>query len=120
MQGTIEKIWENRNQKGETYWVLLINGQRFSLWDGSLLEGLKEGDRIDFLWKSAGRFKNITKITKLSNGNNKQIRIIRMSCIRSAAELVSDAAINQGEKAELITRLEKQLESYVLGKEKGG
>jgi hypothetical protein len=120
MQGTIKRIWENQSKKGETYWVLLIDGKRFSLWDRNLLQGLKEGERVDFLWKHDRQYKKIININTLSNGNEKDIQIIRMSCIRSAAELLSDMILSLDEKSEVAINLARQFESYVLGKEEGG
>jgi hypothetical protein len=120
MKGIIEKIWENKDKKGEKYWVIAIDGQRYSVWDENLMKNLSEGDLIEFLWKKSGRFRNITKIEKLPEKQalalqeEKSKQIIRMSCIRSAAEILARVEIDPEEKVNKVIKIAKQFEDHVL------
>ena len=57
MQRTIEKIWENQTRDKKKYHVLEIGGEKYSVWDNKLIEGLGEGSRIEYDWKRSGDFK---------------------------------------------------------------
>lgn len=106
MKGTIERIWENQRKDGEKYWVLQIDGQRYSVWDANLLENLSAGDVVDFSYITSGRYKKITRIARAEELQEKRSRAIaRMSCIRSAVELVAGS---EGTP-------EKRFEQHILG-----
>lgn len=120
MKGIIQKIWENKNRKGEKYWVLCIDGQRYSLWDEKSREPLNEGDSVEFEWVQKGDFRNITKIRKLPESEaldfqeRKSRQIIKMSCIRSACELVVRASIKPEQKCKIVIKIAKELEKHVF------
>jgi len=116
MKGTIEKIWENQRKDGEKYWVLAIDGQRYSVWEESLLAGLNPGDAVDFSYTTSGRYKKITRMARAEELQEKRSReIVRMSCIRSAAELVANSEDSPEKKAELVLKLARQFEQHILG-----
>jgi hypothetical protein len=120
MQGIIQKIWENKNRKGEKYWVLCIAGQRYSLWDQKSREPLNKGDLVELGWMQKGDFRNITKLRRLSETEaldfqeRKSRQIIRMSCIRSACELVARASMKPKQKCKVVIKIAKELENHVF------
>jgi hypothetical protein len=96
MRGAIEKIWENKTKDDKKYHVLEIGGEKYSVWDSKLLDGIEEGATVDYEWKASGDFKKITGIQKIENDfkpeayipDRKSMEIIRMSCLRSASEIL--------------------------------
>ena len=117
MKGTVEKIWDNESRNGQRYLGLSIEGQRYTLWEEKYFDQLQEGDVIDFEWKKSGRFKNITKITTNDDDNyyqeKRQISIIRMSCLKSASELISDSEIEADKRADIAIDFARKFEDYI-------
>lgn len=119
-KGKIEKIWENKTRDGTPYWVLAINGDRYSAFEQEMLHGLQEGDEIEFDWKQAGRYRNLAELRKLSASRadapyDRDLSIVRMSCLRSAAELLAYQRLGLEKKGELVVDLAARFEAYVLG-----
>lgn len=117
MKGRIEKIWDNESRNGQRYLGLSIDGQRYTLWEDQYFDQLQEGDVIDFEWKKSGRFKNITEIKYNNEDNNypeKKLKsIIRMSCLKSASELISDSDIEAGKRADTAIEFARKFEDYI-------
>lgn len=117
MKGQIEKIWDNESRNGQRYLGLAIDGQRYTLWEEQYFDQLQEGDVIDFEWNKSGRFKNITKIAYANNGSKYQEKklqsIIRMSCLKSASELISGSDVEPGNMAEMAIDFAKKFEDYI-------
>jgi hypothetical protein len=116
MKGQIEKIWDNESRNGQRYLGLSIDGQRYTLWDEKYFGRLEEGDVIDFEWKKSGKFKNITKINLDEDDGfmeRRQASIIRMSCLKSASELIADSEIEPGKRADLAIEFARKFEDYV-------
>jgi hypothetical protein len=124
MKGQIEKIWDNESRNGQRYLGLSIDGQRYTLWDEKYFDRLEEGDAIDFEWKKSGKFKNITKINLNEEGydfmERRQAGIIRMSCLKSASELISDSEIEPEKRADLAITFARKFEDYVREGREGG
>jgi len=132
MKGIIDKIWENKTKEGKRYWVLNIGGENYSVWDKRHMEGLQEGIAVDYDWSQSGDFRKVTGIRKLDappyldpedriDGRSQQI--VRMSCIKSAAALVSSAEADPDEKGEITIGIARKFEKYVVegnGEEKEG
>jgi len=103
MQGTIGKIWQNQRQDGSQYWVLSIDGQRYTTFAKELAEGISEGDRVEFSFFNSGGYRKIAAIQRLSSRaptatNNsplsgESLRIIRMNCLRTAAEMLKGSKL---------------------------
>lgn len=111
MRGTIEKIWENKTKNGKKYWVISVDGKRYSVWNEELLKGLAVGDAVELSWTGSGRFMNVSKIVKLSVAeDSKAMQIIRMSCLRSAVEFFSGS---RRPRLERVLSLAKTFEDYV-------
>jgi hypothetical protein len=120
MKGNVEKIWENETANGKQYWVLQIGDDRYSVWEPELVAGLVEGDAVDYDWKKSGQYKKITSLARYplqdvpqSPGERKNSQIIRMSCLRSATEILSGFEEKLEKKVEMALNIAKQFESYV-------
>jgi hypothetical protein len=117
MKGTVEKIWENESRSGQRYLGVSIDGQRYTLWDEKYFDLINEGEVIDFDWKKSGRYKNITEIAMKNDDNdysNRRLKsIIRMSCLKSASELISDSDIETEKRADLAIDFAKKFENYI-------
>jgi len=124
MKGVIEKIWENKTDDGKPYLVLRIGGEKYSVWDKKYMEGLEEGEAVEYESAQSGKFKKITDIKKIElepgmdppekrTRDRNRLEIVRMSCIRSAAALVADFGAQPEEKAEITLGLARRFEKYV-------
>ena len=116
MKGEIEKIWDNESRNGERYLGLSVDGQRYTLWEEKYFDKLKEGDVIDFEWKKSGKYKNITKINTNDFDDfmeRKQESIIRMSCLKSASELIAGSDLEPGKRADMALDFAMKFENYV-------
>lgn len=118
MKGTVEKIWENKSRAGQKYLALSIDGQKYSLWEEKYFDQIHEGEVVDFDWKKSGKFRNITRIAPIDEDNfysdKRQRSIIRMSCLRSASELLSDSGIELDKKPDLTIEVARKFEKYIM------
>ena len=73
---------------------------------------------VDFDWKKSGKFRNITRIAPIDEDNfysdRRQRSIIRMSCLRSASELLSDSGIELDKKPDLTIEVARKFEKYIM------
>lgn len=129
MKGKIEKIWENETKDNKAYHVLDIAGDRYSVWDPKLVEGLAEGSYVEFDWQKSGNFKKITDLKKIDMApdldspykpNRKSMEIIRMSCVRSASNILQGIYIDPVEKTSKALDIAREFENYVLDNEDEG
>jgi hypothetical protein len=123
MKGEVEKVWKNETSDGRKYEVFQIGGQRYSLWEEEYLDKIQEGQPLEFDFRESGDFKNISKIygaetgakqpegeektPKYDDGRNK--RIVRMSCLRSAAGVLTESTIPCEKRPEILGQDEKDL-----------
>ncbi len=124
MQGTVEKIWQNQRQDGSQYWMLSIDGQRYTTFAKELAEGISEGDRVEFSFYNSGRYRKIAAIQRLSSRaptatknsplSAESLRIIRMNCLRTAAEILKDSKLLPEQRLSVVTTIAQQLQQYVL------
>ena len=125
MRGVIEKIWENKTQNNKRYHVVEIGGEKYSVWDSALMEGITEGARVEYDWKKSGNFKKITGLQKIDESqmseayqsDRKSREIIRISCLRSASELLYGLYFDPDEKAEKALDIARRFERYVSGED---
>jgi len=117
MQGRINKIWENESKDGKKYWVLGIDGRRYSVWDEDYMKDLGEGSLIEYSCKKSGKYNNITDIKKIQTdepySNRKDEQIIRMSCLKSASELLSGIDLEPEKKADVAIGIARKFQKYV-------
>ena len=133
MKGEIERIWKNKTGDGRFYNVLLIGGERYSLWEEGYLDKLHEGQTLEFDFSEAGDYKNISKIydpagAKKPSENDalppepqandyqqgqKARQIVRMSSLRSASQILGGSRIPAGERAGKTIEIAKKFEKYI-------
>jgi hypothetical protein len=127
MKGEVEKVWKNETSDGRKYEVFQIGGQRYSLWEEEYLDKIQEGQPLEFDFRESGDFKNISKIygaetgakqpegeektPKYDDGRNK--RIVRMSCLRSAAGVLTGSTIPCEKRADKTIEIAKKFEKYI-------
>jgi hypothetical protein len=123
MQGVIEKIWENETKDKKPYHVLEIGGEKYSVWDAKLMEGLSEGARVEYEWKKSGDFRKITDLKPIEMGlepvryhpGRKSMEIVRMSCLKSASEILCGLFIDPDVKTRKAVEIAREFEKYVTG-----
>ncbi len=120
MLGRIEKLWENETDKGQPYQVLAIGDHRYSLWDKKQFGKFAEGDTVEFDWKKAGEYKNITTIEVVEtcdNGSNgsssKNERIVKMSSLKTAGMVLGPLDMEPKEKVLLTVDTARYFEKYI-------
>jgi len=81
---------------------------------------LQEGDIVEYDWKKAGEFKNITTIELTEAGNNdyngsngKDQRIVKMSCLKSAGMVLGPMDIEPKRKVLAAVSVAKYFEQYI-------
>jgi len=124
VQGTVQRVWCNRRADGSKYWVFSIDGRRYSTWNRDMAEGIRVGDRVEFAFTDSGRYRNLTALTRLPASRPwsadslgmqpKSLRVVRMNCLRIAAELVKETTLLPEQKLAIATTMAKRLERHVL------
>ena len=118
MKGKIEAIEIRDLEDGRSYASLVIDGEKYSLWDKDMMQRLREGDIVQYEWKQSGNFRNITSIEPENDRNylsEKDRTIVRMSCLKSASEILSTAQLEIEKKGDFALEMAKYFEKYVLG-----
>ena len=126
MQGTVDKLWRNQRPDGSEYWVLSIDGQRYSAFEPDLMRGIEAGHRVEFAFTQSRGHRNLTALKRLSPGpgdtstlpspSPEALRIVRTSCLRTAAELLSGSTMLPEQKLLAAAKMAERLEEHVLGK----
>lgn len=129
VEGEVEKILEGETRNGDGYLVVRICGQGYFDWhELSEKEGVHVGDcvRVDF---EPGQWPRIQKIEKISEGENagasgpgasaleraerREGRIVRLSCLRTAAELLSQSDLGYEDKKAEVLVLAEEMAAWV-------
>jgi len=124
MQGTVNKVWHNHRADGSEFWVLSVDGQRYSTWDRSLIKDVREGDPVEFAFTHSGRYRSLTALKRLPGPPSitsdrlgpspASLRIVRMNCLRTAAEMLKDTTLLPEQKVSLSIAMAKTLEKHVM------
>jgi len=124
VQGTVEKIWHNRRADGTEYWVLTIDGKRYSTWDSEHVAYIREGESVEFAFTQSGRFLNLTAIRRIDGTvriSSDKIRVnnecrcnVRINCLRTAAEMLKGSTSLPEQKVDLAINMAQNFEKYVL------
>jgi hypothetical protein len=122
MKGKIDKIWQNETADGRRYDVLQIGGEKYSLWDEKYFGRIQEGQVLDFKFRESGDFRNITEIyepTGQQTSDRKDYaqerlkKIIKMSCLKSASEVLSGSKIPYADRAGKAIEIARRFERYI-------
>lgn len=131
IKGRIEDIKLKLAKNGNKYISLQVDGQRYAVWDQSLLAKVHVGDVVEYKAEPKGRFSELTYLEVVETGNNDMAafnsydemrtkQIVRMSCIKSASSIVSGMDLMPEEKPEKTIGVAKQFEKYVFGNSRKG
>ena len=119
MLGRIDQLWDNKTDKGQPYQVLAIGDDRYSFWDKKQFGKFRKGDTVEFDWKQAGEYKNITTIelseadNNYNNSNGKDKRMAKMSCLKSASRVLGPMDIEPNKKIRATVSVAKYFERYI-------
>ena len=121
MRGIIDQVWENESRNGQKYLTVQIEGERYSVWDTEYFDVLAPGATIDYDTKQSGNFKHLTDIEPVKNQevpsyrpNNKDTQITRMSCLKSASEILAPVQLDPDTKREMVIDTARYFERYVF------
>jgi hypothetical protein len=140
MRGTIEQVWENESKKGQKYFNVQIGGERYSVWDEKYFSRLQQGAEVEYDVRQSGRFRHLTEVKPVdgngngnghgngngqANGgseegyrfNGKDTQIARMSCLKSASEIVAPHQADPVTKRTLVVDAARYFERYVFGED---
>jgi len=123
MKGIIEQIWENESKNGQQYLTVQIDGERYSVWDDKHFDQLQEGTEIEYEFRQSGNFKNITEVSNPAQSeqndgppmyhNDRDRQITRLSCLKSAAQILAPAQVDPDAKRDLVIDTARVFERYV-------
>jgi hypothetical protein len=123
MRGVIDQVWENESRNGQKYLtVQMADGERYSVWDTEYFELLAPGATINYDTKQSGNFRHLTDIEQVDNNgefppyqpNNKEKQIARMSCLKSASEILAPVQLDPDSKREMVIGTARYFERYVF------
>jgi hypothetical protein len=118
-QGYVEKIWENQRE-GKRYWTLRIDGERYTCWDPKIVEGVQEGSLVAYQYKQQNKYRHLTELNLVSSSSEpykeREVRMIRMSALRSAVTLLSEVEeLEYKERVKTTLQTARYFERYILG-----
>ena len=120
MRGVVEQVWENESRNGQPYLTVQINGERYTVWDTKYFDQLREGAEIEYEFRQSGNFKNITEVRSPSEEqqpqtyqNDRDRQITRLSCLKSAAEILAPAQLDPDTKRQLVIDTARVFERHV-------
>ena len=120
MLGRIDQLWDNKTDKGQPYQVLAIGDDRYSFWDKKQFGKFRKGDTVEFDWKKAGEYKNITTIEVVETGNDgsngsngKNERIVKMSSLKTAGMVLGPLDIEPNKKIRATVSVAQYFERYI-------
>ena len=124
MQGIVDDIQRKERTNGAEYWIVSISGQRYSAWDKKTFEDVLAGDQVDFTFTTSGRYRNLKSMRRLPPASfvtadnlllaPEPLRIIRMNCLRTAAEMLRESTLLPEQKLALVQTMAERLEQHVL------
>ena len=124
VRGTVDDIQRKERTNGTEYWIVSISGQRYSAWDKKIVEDVLAGDQVDFTFTTSGRYRNLKSVRRLPPGSfvtadnllvaPEPLRIIRMNCLRTSAEMLRESTLLPEQKLSLVQTMAERLEQHVL------
>jgi len=124
VKGIVDRIWRNERDDGSQYWVISIDGQRYSAFDKQVVGEVQEGESVEFAYTKSGRYKNLTALKRTGASafttadrlsiRSESLRIVRMSCLRTAAEMLKDTTLLPEQKVALAINMAQKMEKHIL------
>ncbi len=128
MFGFIESIRGNGAGGDGASWTLRISGRDYVIANGDVVRQLQPGDAVQFFYLQEGERCKILRLSKVPNrgpasspwprhDDERGKRISRMSCLKTAAQILDSKRLEPTRKAELVVEIARLLERYVLGED---
>jgi len=120
MRGIIDKVWASQAKDGTPYRVLVIGGEKYSLWDTKYFNHATEGAEVEYDVKESGEFRNITRLGSANAiepdiPTGRDLRIMRTSALKCATEIAAGYRSNYDETVERTLELANRFEKYIHG-----
>jgi len=116
--GRIEDVARKKAKNGTPYASVRIDGENYTCWDDALISKLETGQDVDYEWEQSGKFKKIIDIEPVLDDLDltpKDLRILRMSALRSASYLEIGLDVPLEEKLRTTLETSRAFERYILG-----
>ena len=131
MRGTIEGIVERTSRSGKRYWLVTIDSNRFYAWEPKYAKSFDSGQMVGYEWRDSGDYRSITSMEMVTDDGQeaepnyppmdpRDMRIVRMSCLRSAAEVLQGYGRDDSEVDETVLDMAREFERYILENGKDG
>lgn len=127
MRGVIEQIYDNTSKDGKPYKVIVINGERYGVWDTKLFPVCIIGSVVEFQITQKGEYKNITEMQIAGDMPPQKIKprettMIKMNALNNSVNLLkimSDLKILVPQEAtpERAMQIADRFISYIGGEE---
>ena len=117
-KGRIEDVARKKAKNGTPYASVRIDGENYTCWDDALISKLESGQDVDYQWEQSGKFKKIIDIEPALDDlelSPKDLRILRMSALRSASYLEIGLDVPLEEKLRTTLETSRAFERYILG-----
>jgi hypothetical protein len=122
---TVEQVEERTSQKGQRYWRVKVVGERQSLfcWDPALAQALEPGMTYHVVVNGSADYPRIIDVTLIPDAtpapapapataaNERERRMLRMSALRAASDILHGSHVPAGEVIEYAEQLLMWLES---------
>jgi len=124
---TVEAVEERTTQKGQRYWRVRAQGERQSLfcWDAALAQALEPGMTYQVTVNGTSEYPRIIDVTLVPDAaptpapapapapavSERERRMLRMSALRAAADVLHGSHVPAGEAIEYAEQLLMWLES---------
>jgi hypothetical protein len=124
---TVEAVEERTTQKGQRYWRVRAQGERQSLfcWDAALAQALEPGMTYQVTVNGTSEYPRIIDVTLVPDAaptpapapapapavSERERRMLRMSALRAAADVLHGSHVPAGEVIEYAEQLLMWLES---------
>jgi hypothetical protein len=118
---TVEAVEERTSQKGQRYWRVRAQGERQSLfcWDPALAQALEPGMTYQVTVNGTSDYPRIIDVTLIPDAtpgptpapvSERERRMLRMSALRAAADVLHGSHVPGGEVIEYAEQLLMWLE----------
>ena len=117
-KGRIEDVARKKAKNGTPYASVRIDGEQYTCWDDALISKIESGQAVDYQWEQSGKFKKIIDIEPALDDPDltpKDLRILRMSALRSASYLEIGLDVPLEEKLRTTLETSRAFERYILG-----